>query len=46
MKTNVWTTAGQAKDKSSSPNHWLKIYEEAVIESEAGTAVGQIKSEA
>ena len=30
MKTNSWTTAGQAKDK---------FYEEAVIESEARTAV-------
>ena len=39
--------AGQAKDISSSSNpHWLKIYEEAVIESEARTAVVQLKSEA
>ena len=37
MKTNSWTTAGQAKDISSSPTHWLKFYEEAVIESEART---------
>ena len=37
MKTNSWTTTGQAKDISSS--HWLKFYEEAVIESEARTAV-------
>ena len=44
MKTNSWTTAGQAKDISSSP--WLKFYEEAVIESEARTAVVQLKSEA
>ena len=42
MKTNSWTTAGQAKDISSSPNHWLKFY----IESEARTAVVQLKSEA
>ena len=46
MKTNSWTTAGQAKDISSSPNHWLKFYEEAIIESEARTAVVQLKSEA
>ena len=43
MKTNSWTTAGQAKDTSSS---WFKFYEEAVIESEARTAVVQLKSEA
>ena len=41
-----WTTAGQAKDKSSSPTHYLKLYEEAVIESDARTAVVQLKSEA
>ena len=46
MKTNSWTTAGQAKDISSSPTHWLKFYEKAVIESEARTAVVQLKSEA
>ena len=46
MKTNSWTTAGQAKDISSSPNPLVKFYEEAVIESEAWTAVVQIKSEA
>ena len=45
MKTNSWTTAGQAKDISSSPNP-LKFYEETVIESEARTAVVQLKSEA
>ena len=28
------------------PTHWLKFYEEAVIESEARTAVDQLKSEA
>ena len=44
MKTSSWTTAVQAKDISSSPTHWL--YEEAVIESEAWTAVVQLKSEA
>ena len=46
MKTNSWTTAGQAKDISSSITYWLKFYEEAVIESEARTAVVQLKSEA
>ena len=37
---------GQAKDISSSPTHWLKFYKEAVIESEARTALVQLKSEA
>ena len=46
MKTNSWTTAGQAKDISSSPNPRLKFYEEAVNESEGRTAVVQWKSEA
>ena len=45
MKTNSWTTAGQAKDKLSSPNPLVKVLEEAVIESEAQTAVVQLKSE-
>ena len=43
MKTNSWTTAGQAKE---APTHWLKFYEETVIESVARTAVVQLKSEA
>ena len=38
--------ASQTKDISSSPNPLLKFYEEAVIESEAWTAVVQLKSEA
>ena len=46
METNSWTTVGQAKDISSSLNPLVKFYEEAVIESEAGTAVVQLKSEA
>ena len=47
MKTNSWTTAGQAKDTyHQAPTHWLKFYEEAVIESEARTAVVKLKSEA
>ena len=29
-----------------TPTHWLKFYEETVIESEARTAVVQLKSEA
>ena len=29
-----------------APTHWLKLYEEAVIQSEARTAVVQLKSEA
>ena len=37
----------RAKPKTyrQAPTHWLKFYEEAVIESEAGTAVVQLKSE-
>ena len=37
-----------AKPKTyrQAPTHWLKFYEEAVIESEARTAVVQLKSEA
>ena len=46
MKTNSWTTAGKAKTYSQAPTNWLKFYEEAVIESEARTAVVQLKSEA
>ena len=40
MKTNSWTTAGQAKDISSSPKPLFN--EEAVIESEAWTAAVQL----
>ena len=38
----------RAKPKTyrKAPTHWLKIYVEAVIESEARTAVVQLKSEA
>ena len=37
-----------AKPKTyrQAPTHWLNFYEEAVIESEARTAVVQLKSEA
>ena len=38
----------RAKPKTSrqAPTHWLKFYEEVVIESEARTAVVQLNSEA
>ena len=38
----------RAKPKTyrQAPTHWLKFYEEAVIESEARTAIVQLKSEA
>ena len=38
----------RAKPKTyrQAPTYWLKFYEEAVIESEARTAVVQLKSEA
>ena len=37
----------RAKPKTyrQAPTHWLKFYEEAVIESEARTAVVQLKSQ-
>ena len=40
--------ARRAKPKTyrQAPTHWLKFYEEAIIESEARTAVVQLKSEA
>ena len=34
------------KTYRQTPAHWLKFYEEAVIDSEARTAVVQLKSEA
>ena len=43
MKTNSWTTI--PKTYRQAPTHWLKFYEEAIIESEARTAVEQLKSE-
>ena len=33
------------KTYRQAPTHWLKVYEEAVIESDARTAVVQLKSE-
>ena len=46
---NKWKLIAEprrAKPKTSSPTHWLKFNEEVVIESEARTAVVQLKSEA
>ena len=37
---------GRPKTYRQAPTYWLKFYEEAVIESEARTAVVQLKSEA
>ena len=34
------------KTYRQAPTHWLKFYEESIIESEARTAVVQLKSEA
>ena len=41
-------TPRRAKPKTNrkAPTHWLKFYEEAVIESEARTAVVLLKNEA
>ena len=38
----------RAKQKTyrHAPTHWLKVYEETVIETEARTAIVQLKSEA
>ena len=44
MKTNSLTMADKAKD-IIKPQPLVKFYEEAVIESEARTAVAQLKSE-
>ena len=38
--------AKKPKTYRQAPTHWLKFYEEAVIESEARTAVVQLESEA
>ena len=42
------TEPRRAKQKTyrQAPTHWLKFYEEVVIESEARTVVVQLKSEA
>ena len=34
------------KTYRQAPNHWLKFYEEVIIESEAQTAAVQLKSKA
>ena len=46
MKTIVEPRRAKPKTYRQVPTHWLKFYEEAVIESEARTAVVQLKSEA
>ena len=46
MKPIVEPRRDKPKTNCQAPTHWLKFYEEAVIESEARTAVVQLKSEA
>ena len=46
MKTNRQTKRAKPKTHRQAQTHLLKFYEEAVIESEARTAVVQLKSEA
>ena len=46
MKTIVEPRRAKPKIYRQVPTHCLKFYEEAVIESEARTAVVQLKSEA
>ena len=43
-KPTVEPRRAKPKTYRQAPTHWLKLYEEAVIESEAGTAVVQLKS--
>ena len=43
MKTISWTRRAKPKIYRQAPTHWLKFYEEAVTESEARTAVVQLK---
>ena len=45
-RVNVEPRRAWPKTYRQAPTHWLKFYEEAVIESEARTAVVQLKSEA
>ena len=45
-KPKVEPRRAKPKTYRQAPTHWLKFYEEAVIESEARTAVVQLKSEA
>ena len=46
MKTKVEPWWAKPKTYCQATTHWLKFYEEAVIESEAQTAIEQLKSEA
>ena len=46
MKTIVEPRRTKPKTYRQTPTHWLKFYEEAVIESEAQNAVVQLKTEA
>ena len=46
VKSIVEPRRTKPKTNRQAPAHWLKFYEEAFIESEAQTAVGQLKSEA
>ena len=45
-KPIVESRRAKPKTHRQAPTHWLKFYEEADIESEARTAVVQLKSEA
>ena len=45
-KPTVETHQVKQKTNRQTPTHWLKFYDEDVIESEARTAVVQLKSEA
>ena len=45
-KPTVEPRRAKPKTYRQAPTHWLKFYEEAVIECEAPTAVVQLKSEA
>ena len=43
-KTIVEPRQAKPKTYRQAPTHWLKLYEEAIIESEARTTVVQLKS--
>ena len=43
MKTSSWATVGPATEKYQAPTHRLKLYVQAVIESEAWPTVVQLK---
>ena len=45
-KPTVEPRRAKPKTYRQAPTHWFKFYEEAVIESEARTAVVQLKSKA